>query len=364
MTLATPAVELRDVSVHYGQTCALAGLDLSVARGQTLALLGPSGSGKSTALKVLAGFVRPTSGRVLLDGVDITGLPPARRGLGVVVQSYALFPHLRVADNVAFGLRARRRPRSEVRERTREALELVGMADYARRFPRELSGGQQQRVAIARALAIRPPVLLLDEPLSALDAALREDMVAELLRLRAELPDTTVVYVTHDQGEALALADHIAVMRDARLVETGPCERLYRHPRHPFTARFLGAANLIPVEVLGPAGEGAVTVRLGTRQLTATTAESAARVDGGEAVLGVRPHHLAVHAPGADLVPATLKGVQWRGSGYRLDLELTLGGRPCPVRADVPDNHGLPGIGEPVGVSIPDGCPLVAAEAG
>lgn len=194
----TAAVEFRGVSVHYGQTCALAPLDLSVARGETLALLGPSGSGKSTALKALAGFVRPSAGRVLLGGRDVTDVPPHLRGLGVVVQSYALFPHMRVDDNVAFGLKARKTPRAEIAARVSEVLTLVGMAGYARRFPRELSGGQQQRVAIAPALAIRPDVLLLDEPLSALDATLREDMVAELLRLRAELPDTTLVYATHD----------------------------------------------------------------------------------------------------------------------------------------------------------------------
>ncbi|WP_233157224.1 MULTISPECIES: ABC transporter ATP-binding protein [Amycolatopsis] len=352
----TPAIELRGMSVHYGRTCALSEVDLTVGRGETLALLGPSGSGKSTALKAIAGFVRPSAGRVLLDGADITDLPPSRRGLGVVVQNYALFPHLRVADNVAFGLRARRLPRAEVRERVRETLELVGMAGYARRYPRELSGGQQQRVAIARALAIRPPVLLLDEPLSALDAALREDMVAELLRLRAELPDTTLIRVTHDQGEALALADRIAVMRDAKLVEAGPSGRLYHRPSREFTASFLGAANLIPVELVRHDGDDLVTVRLGGRELPAGPVTG---VPGGAVALGVRPHRLGVHAPGRELFPATLKGVQWRGSGFRLDLDLELTSGSCPVRAEVATVDGLPGVGQRVGVSIPDGCPVV-----
>ncbi len=186
-----------------------------------MALLGPSGSGKTTALRAVAGFVRPASGRVFLGGRDVTALPPHRRGIGMVVQSYALFPHLKVKDNVAFGLKAHRTPKAEIPGRVAEALELVGMAAYAERHPRELSGGQQQRVAIARALAIRPGVLLLDEPLSALDARLRSGMLAELARLHRELPDVSILYVTHDQVEALTLADRIAVMDRARLQDCG-----------------------------------------------------------------------------------------------------------------------------------------------
>ncbi|WP_328607944.1 ABC transporter ATP-binding protein [Amycolatopsis sp. NBC_00345] len=355
----TPAVEFRGVSVHFGATQALAPLDLTVARGETLALLGPSGSGKSTALKALAGFVRPSAGRVLLDGEDVTDLPPHRRGLGVVVQSYALFPHLRVDGNVAFGLKARGLPRAEVARRVAEVLELVGMGAYARRFPRELSGGQQQRVALARALAIRPGVLLLDEPLSALDAALREEMIAELLRLRAELPDTTMIHVTHDQAEALALADRIAVLRDSRLVELGPCEELYRRPASEFTASFLGGANLVPVELVRFDGGRTAVVRLGGRELSA---EATGVLGEGQSVaLGVRPHRVGVGAPGPDAWPALVRGVQWRGTGYRLDLHLPAA--DCELRAEVPDGPGLPAVGDSVGVSIPDGCPLLGVGA-
>ena len=348
----TAAVEFRGVSVHFGRTQALAPLDLTVARGETLALLGPSGSGKSTALKALAGFVRPSAGRVLLDGEDVTEVPPHRRGLGVVVQSYALFPHMRVCDNVAFGLNARKMPRAGITARVKEVLDLVGMGQYARRYPRELSGGQQQRVALARALAIRPGVLLLDEPLSALDAALREDMVAELLRLRAELPDTTLIYVTHDQSEALALADRIAVMRDSRLVEIGPCEQLYRAPAAEFTASFLGAANLIPVELVRD-GHPAL-VRLGGRELTAEPTSTL--TPGRAVVLGVRPHRVGVGDPGPDVLHALVRGVQWRGTGYRVDLELNATGGT--IRAEVSEVDGIV-PGQSVGVSIPDGCPLV-----
>jgi 2-aminoethylphosphonate transport system ATP-binding protein len=211
------AVLLDRIDLDYRQgrtsTPALRDVTIRIKAGQTLALLGPSGSGKSTALKVLAGFLQPTAGRVYLDGRDVTDLPPARRGIGVVVQSYALFPHLRVDDNVAFGLHARRLPKDVITERVAEALGQVGMSEYGRRLPRELSGGQQQRIAIARALAIRPKVLLLDEPLAALDIHLRQGMLAELQRLRANLPDTAILFVTHDQAEALALADQIGVMR-------------------------------------------------------------------------------------------------------------------------------------------------------
>ncbi len=227
------------VTVSYGRSTVLDALDLTVAPGEVMALLGPSGSGKTTALRAVAGFVAPSSGRVLIGDRDVTGLPPHKRGIGMVVQQYALFPHLRVEQNVAFGLRARRTPRAQTAERVAEALEMTGMAGYARRYPRELSGGQQQRVAIARALAIRPGVLLLDEPLSALDARLRSGMLAELARLHRELPDVSILYVTHDQIEALTLADRIAVtgpgpppgLRHPARAVPHPAHRLHRELR-------------------------------------------------------------------------------------------------------------------------------------
>lgn len=237
------------VSVAYDGTTVLDSLDLTVEPGEVMALLGPSGSGKTTALRAVAGFVRPASGRVFIGDRDMTALPPHRRGVGMVVQQYALFPHMRVEDNVAFGLRAQKVAKGEIRGRVAEALEMTGMAAYARRHPRELSGGQQQRVAIARALAIRPGVLLLDEPLSALDAQLRSGMLAELARLHRELPDMSILYVTHDQIEALTLADRIAVMDKARLRDVGTPRELYRAPRTAFTASFVGNANLLPVTV-------------------------------------------------------------------------------------------------------------------
>ncbi|CAL9562478.1 Putative 2-aminoethylphosphonate import ATP-binding protein PhnT [Streptomyces sp. enrichment culture] len=249
-----------------------------------MALLGPSGSGRTTALRAVAGFVRPVSGQVFLGDRDVTDLPPHQRGISMVVQQYALFPHLRVEDNVAFGLRARKAPkvpRAEIRARVTEALETTGMAAYARRYPRELSGGQQQRVAIARALAIRPGVLLLDEPLSALDAQLRSGMLAELARLHRELPDMSILYVTHDQIEALTLADRIAVMDQARLQACGTPQELYRAPVNEFTASFVGNANLLPVTV---AAKGVTFAGTG---LAVDTGDAA---PGARATLCVRPH--------------------------------------------------------------------------
>ncbi|MGW6201074.1 ABC transporter ATP-binding protein [Kribbella sp. NPDC055110] len=344
-------VQLQDVTVHFGRTCALEGLDLSVAAGETVALLGPSGSGKSTALKAVAGFVRPSRGRVRLAGNDVTDLPPAKRGIGVVVQQYALFPHLRVADNVAFGLKAARKPKAEVAARVGEMLEMVGMTSYARRFPRELSGGQQQRVAIARALAIRPPVLLLDEPLAALDAQLRADMLGELQKLRREVPDIAIVYVTHDQSEALALADRIAVMRDARLVDVAPAAELYAAPPSAFTASFLGGANLLPVE---PAEGG---VKVAGHVLPGLQAAP------GESLLCIRPHAIRLEPAAVDGgVVGRVVGVQWRGAFNQVTCSVD-GLHDVTVRVDVPADRRVPELGAEVSLVLPvEACSLVPAD--
>lgn len=340
-------VQLDDVTVHFGRTCALEGFDLSVAAGETVALLGPSGSGKSTALKAVAGFVRPTRGRIRLAGNDVTDLPPAKRGIGVVVQQYALFPHLRVADNVAFGLKAAHTSKAEVTRRVAEMLEMVGMTPYARRFPRELSGGQQQRVAIARALAIQPPVLLLDEPLAALDAQLRADMLGELQRLRREVPDLAIVYVTHDQSEALALADRIAVMRDARLIDIAPAAELYAAPPSAFTASFLGGANLLPVEPYDGGVKVAGHVVPGVRAVP------------GKELLCIRPHAVQLADGG---LPGRLVASQWRGASNQLTCTVD-GLTDVSVRIDVPADRRVPELGAAVSMVLPaEACSLVPAE--
>ncbi|TXS76304.1 ABC transporter ATP-binding protein [Streptomyces sp. me109] len=344
----TSGVRFDRVSVVYDGTTVLDGLDLTVGPGEVMALLGPSGSGKTTALRAVAGFVRPASGRVFIGDRDVTDLPPHRRGIGVVVQHYALFPHLRVEENVAFGLRARKVARSEIRGRVAEALEMTGMAAYARRHPRELSGGQQQRVAIARALAIRPGVLLLDEPLSALDAQLRSGMLAELARLHRELPDVSILYVTHDQVEALTLADRIAVMDRARLRDCGTPRELYRTPRTEFTASFVGNANLLPVTV------GAGTVSLAGTELKVDTADAA---PGALATLCVRPHLVGL-GPGPNQLAGTVGEVQWRGSTHRLYVDVE-GHR---VMADLRDLREPPVHGDPVTLHFaPDDAVLLSA---
>jgi 2-aminoethylphosphonate transport system ATP-binding protein len=329
---AGSGIRFRDVSVVYGATTVLDCLTLEVEPGEILALIGPSGSGKTTALRVVAGFVRPASGRVSIGDDDVTELPPYARGLGMVVQNYALFPHMRVDQNVAFGLRAQKAAAPLIAERVAECLAIVGMSHYARRYPAELSGGQQQRVAIARALAIRPRVLLLDEPLSALDAQIRRNMVEELARLHRDLPNLTVLYVTHDQSEALTLADRIAIMKDGRLNAFGPARRLYQTPPSRFAAEFLGRANLLPVGLEGfEPGTDLLRARFGDARLLARG--STATPPGSAALLVVRPHALRLATPlEANAFKTRVANVLWQGEAHHLTLDAS----GTPIRLTVP----------------------------
>ncbi|HEX2297057.1 MAG TPA: ABC transporter ATP-binding protein, partial [Pseudonocardiaceae bacterium] len=246
----TASVEFRALRRVFGKTVALDGFDLTVAPGEFVALLGPSGCGKTTALRCVAGFERPDSGAVLVDGKDITDVPASKRDAGMVFQSYSLFPNLNARDNVAFGLRVRKAPAAVRHAKAGELLELVGLPQHADRYPHQLSGGQQQRVALARALALEPRVLLLDEPLSALDAKVRVALREEIRRLQLDLGITTI-FVTHDQEEALSIADQIAVMRDGRFTQVGAPQEVYRRPRDRFTAEFLGDCITLPCSVSG-----------------------------------------------------------------------------------------------------------------
>jgi putative spermidine/putrescine transport system ATP-binding protein len=237
-------VEFREVTRRYGATAALDGLDLRIEPGELLALLGPSGCGKTTALRLLAGFDQPTSGTVLVDGRDISATPANKRDMGMVFQSYSLFPTMNATDNVAFGLRMRGRSGGDRRRRAAELLELVGLSEHTKKYPHQLSGGQQQRVALARALAVEPRVLLLDEPLSALDAKVRIQLRDEIRRLQLELGVTTV-FVTHDQEEALSMADRVGVMRSGRLEQIAAPPQLYDRPTTQFVAEFVGTMNRV-----------------------------------------------------------------------------------------------------------------------
>jgi 2-aminoethylphosphonate transport system ATP-binding protein len=319
---APSTVSFDKVSVAYRGAVVLKPLTLDVAAGEILALIGPSGSGKTTALRAVAGFVRPAQGRIHIGGTDVTDLPPYERGLAMVVQNYALFPHMRVAENVAFGLKARGAAKALIAERVAEALRIVGMPQFARRLPRELSGGQQQRVAIARALAVRPRVLLLDEPLSALDAQIRRSMVEEIARLHADLPDLTILYVTHDQSEALTLADRIAILRDGELSAIGRTGDLYRRPPNRFSAEFLGRANLLPVVVEADrAGAGLVAVRAGAQRLVVS---GNGELPGARRLLCVRPQNVTLfeHSERANRVAGVLREVHWQGELTHLVAEV------------------------------------------
>ncbi|MEV5986279.1 ABC transporter ATP-binding protein [Streptomyces sp. NPDC052051] len=338
-------VEFQGLRREFGSTVALDGLDLTVRPGELLALLGPSGCGKTTALRMLAGFEHPDSGEVLVDGEDVTRVPAHRRDAGMVFQSYSLFPHLSALDNVAFGLRMRKVRTAERRARAVELLDLVGLGDKTGRFPHQLSGGQQQRVALARALALRPRVLLLDEPLSALDAKVRLTLREEIRRLQQELGITTL-FVTHDQEEALSMADRVAVMRAGRLEQCAAPAELYGRPATPFVAEFVGTMNRLP----GRHTSGVVEV-LGQRLPVDGDAPAAAEVD----VL-VRPEAVQVAADGEG--DARVVATAFLGATVRLTVRLADG---TEVRADL-RAHEAAGLtaGAGVRVSLPQRPVLVA----
>jgi putative spermidine/putrescine transport system ATP-binding protein len=287
----TGQVELSHVSKHYGGTVAVEDVSLEVVPGELVALLGPSGCGKTTTLRMIAGFVRPTSGAIRIGGRDMTALPPHRRNTGMVFQSYALFPHLSVAENIAFGLKRRRAPKEEIRRRVDDIVAVLRLQGLEQRLPRQLSGGQQQRVAVGRALVINPAVLLLDEPFSNLDAQLRESTRVEMRRLQQRLGITTV-FVTHDQAEALSIADRIAVMNAGRIEQVGDPTAVYRRPASQFVANFIGRANLFDGTVVerGQSGTRA-------RSSDGVVLQCDAPVGAREAIFLVRPESIRLSAP-------------------------------------------------------------------
>ena len=329
------ALRIQGLTKRYGNFTAVDDVSLDIERGEFLTLLGPSGSGKTTILMAVAGFVLPNEGSILLDGNNITALPPERRNFGMVFQGYALFPHMSVAENVAFPLRVRGLSRAARDEKVRAALDLVQLSSFAERLPRQLSGGQQQRVALARALVFDPALLLLDEPLSALDKKLRAELQEELKSLHRRV-GRTFINVTHDQEEALSLSDRIAILNHGRLIQHGPAAFLYENPRTRFVADFLGKSNFIQANVTRRE-DPYVILRAGNTELR----QAAASMPEGKAavLLSLRPERIRLLKPGesaANEVEARIRSWSYLGSGFSIVAGLPDLG---DIRVNAPADH-------------------------
>jgi spermidine/putrescine transport system ATP-binding protein len=321
--MAGGEVQLVDLVKRFGEFTAVDGINLQMPSGEFFSLLGPSGCGKTTSLRMIAGFERPTEGQILLDGVDMAQTPPHKRDVNTVFQNYALFPHLTVEENVAFGLKYQKASKQEIRERVGRALELVQMSQFVRRRPNQLSGGQQQRVALARALILNPKVLLLDEPLGALDAKLRKRLQIELKALQEEV-GITFIYVTHDQEEALTMSDRIAVMSQGRVEQVGQPKEIYENPATAYVADFLGVSNLMDAEAAGPAPEGC-KVKLGEFELVAGQGESDAL---GPCKVTIRPERIDIEphgTSGENRIPGMVERVVYVGAALQVFLHLASG---------------------------------------
>ncbi len=316
----TTAVLFQKVSRHFGAVRAVDGVDLDIAEGEFFAMLGPSGSGKTTCLRLIAGFEQPTAGHIEIFGETVEGLPPYRRNVNTVFQDYALFPHLNVRDNVAYGLMVKKVTKSERHARADEALALVKLEGYGDRRPGQLSGGQRQRVALARALVNQPRVLLLDEPLGALDLKLREQMQEELKTLQHQL-GITFVFVTHDQGEALSMADRVAVFNEGKIVQVGTPQEIYDRPRTRFVADFVGSSNVLPPEL---------TKALG----------------GPASWASLRPESIRLANPSTARVTGRVASVRYLGAATRVSVAVD----GVALAALVPAGSPVPGEGEPAGL--------------
>ena len=346
-----PSVRLEGVTKRFGELAAVRNVSLDIPRGEFFTMLGPSGCGKTTTLRMVAGFEEPSEGRVLLDGEDVTGRPAFKRPTNTVFQSYALFPHLNVEKNVAFGLQRKKVDRAETRRRVAEELERVGLAAEAKRRPAQLSGGQQQRVALARALVNRPAVLLLDEPLGALDLKLRKQLQVELKRIQREV-GITFVYVTHDQEEALTMSDRIAVMNRGVIEQIADPEAVYERPATTFVAGFIGVSNLMPGQVVSANG-AATELRLDAGP-TVRTGESGGAAVGERCYAVVRPEKLGLEpagAPGSGARPAVEGQVEsslYLGTATQMVVRLGDGTRMTVLvpNADAEARRDLPGVGD------------------
>jgi putative spermidine/putrescine transport system ATP-binding protein len=343
-------IDLERIEHRFGEFVAVRDVALAIGSGEIIALLGPSGCGKTTLLRIVAGFIAQSAGRVLFDGAPVDHLKPNRRGAGIVFQNYALFPHMNVRANVAYGLEAHRWSRDKIARRVEEMLELVQMRAFADRLPRQLSGGQQQRIALARCLATRPKVLLLDEPFGALDKNLRLDMQIEVKRLQRATGITTIM-VTHDQEEALSMADRIAVMNKGAIEQVATPTDIYDRPATLFVNQFVGATNLLAGEIV-ESGPAICRVRLGNGAVI--EAAPAPSVPAGRAVwISIRPEHFRVSAAASpDALPATIKTVLPLGAQVAYDVEIA-GGEYCKVVLPRAGNAGLIEAGTAVFVSAP-----------
>ncbi|WP_238368442.1 ABC transporter ATP-binding protein [Mesobacterium pallidum] len=333
----TGALELRALTKSYGGNTVLDRMDLTASEGEFISLVGPSGCGKTTTLNIVAGFEVPDGGDVILGGRSVLDVPSYRRGLGMVFQSHALFPHMTIADNVAFGLSVRRTPKSEIRARVAESLDLVRLSAFADRYPRELSGGQQQRVGIARALTVQPRIILMDEPLSSLDAKLRREMQVDLKRIQRAV-GITALYVTHDQEEALTLSDRIVLMNKGRIEQNDTPEAIYNKPANAFVAGFIGEASFLSGTVVQSGDPGMVRLDSGTLLKTG----AAQLLAGSKACLAIRPDRVYLRPLGAaqDALAGTVRARAFLGTTVRHIVELD-GGGEIMAQLTVPESDGI-----------------------
>ena len=327
-------LKLDQISKSFGSTQALAPFSLDVQPGEMLALLGPSGCGKTTTLRIIAGFSQPDTGSVYIGDQDVTDLPPHKRGLGMVFQNYSLFPHMTVAENVAFGLKMHKYLVPEIGGRVMDMLRMVRLEQYADRSIHQLSGGQQQRVALARSLVTDPAVLLLDEPLGALDKSLRESMQFELRAIQKKLGITAII-VTHDQEEALTMSDRIAVMAEGRIVQVGTPLDVYERPINRFVSEFLGTANILPGEVVGEASGGMVPVKFNGSEAVLNIQASLHTPRGAQIRLALRPERMSIDVKGGG-IPAKMRAVVFRGSYYAYELDVAGADKPVYVYENTP----------------------------
>ena len=351
-------LRIHQVSKQYGPSRVVSGFNLDVQKGEFVSLLGPSGCGKTTTLQMIAGFVDVSEGRIELDGKDITRAKANERGLGIVFQTYALFPHMTVRQNVEFGLEMRKVAQPARSERASEALALVHLGPYADRYPRELSGGQRQRVALARALVIKPPVLLLDEPLSNLDAKLREEMQFELREIQRKVGTTTIM-VTHDQSEAMSISDRVVVMEAGRITQVDAPHTVYEHPHNAFISTFVGKANLLQATVHAAAGR--TLARVGDVQMEVQDFAQTAPAPGSSVLLGLRPEKIRLLAQTAGRTQGTVQEHFFLGNLWLYTVVCPLGSLTVTATNDGAEPYA---IGSQVGIDWADSNVRVVAGDG